>query len=183
MIDDIFLTQYWSGNHALYARLPKDTTPLGQARLRYFLINKDELLSYFPRKKRAERVSIVLYHDRLLKVLAIGQPSKNLMKYYDIRLDEAGNEIPDTHLLVLDPRKRAVKKRIQEVRLWVSRERSLPVRMQYREPDGDMTTISFEDVRFNPEIAASVYKIEIPKDVPIRRGFSGFADGREKNQG
>ncbi len=150
---------------------------------RYFLISKNELLSYFPLKKKAEKVSIALYHDRLLKVLAIGQPSKNLMKYYDLRLEERENPVPDTHLLVLEPRKRTVKKRIQEIRLWVSRDRSLPVRMQYREPDGDTTTISFEDVRFNPEIASSVYRIEIPKGVPIRRGFSGIADRTEKDQG
>jgi len=40
LIDDLFLTQYWSGNHALYGKLQKDTTPLGKARLRYFWINK-----------------------------------------------------------------------------------------------------------------------------------------------
>jgi hypothetical protein len=40
IMDDVFLVQYWSGNQALYARLQKDTTPLGKARLRYFWINK-----------------------------------------------------------------------------------------------------------------------------------------------
>jgi hypothetical protein len=39
-IDDIFLTQYWSGNHALWDKLRKDKTPLGKARLHYFWINK-----------------------------------------------------------------------------------------------------------------------------------------------
>src|SRR5450432_165027 len=40
VVDDIFLTQYWSGDRALEARLRKDTTPLGKARLHYFRINK-----------------------------------------------------------------------------------------------------------------------------------------------
>jgi hypothetical protein len=40
LIDDLFLTQYWRGNHALYAKLRKDKTPLGKARLHYFWINK-----------------------------------------------------------------------------------------------------------------------------------------------
>lgn len=150
---------------------------------RYFLISKDELLSYFPSKRRAERVSIGLYHDRLLKVLAIGQPSKNLLKYYEIHLDETGNDIAGTHLLILSPRKRMVKKRIAELRLWVNQSSSLPVRMQYREPDGDSTTVSFEDVRFNPQIAASVYKIEIPKDIQIKKGFSGVTENKDKGQG
>jgi hypothetical protein len=40
LVDDIFLTQLWSGNQAMYARLKKDTTPLGKARLDYFWLNK-----------------------------------------------------------------------------------------------------------------------------------------------
>jgi hypothetical protein len=40
VIDDLFLTQLWSGNHELLARLEKDKSPLGQARLHYFRIEK-----------------------------------------------------------------------------------------------------------------------------------------------
>lgn len=40
VIDDIFMTQYWSGNHATYAKVKKDMTPLGQARAEYYWINK-----------------------------------------------------------------------------------------------------------------------------------------------
>jgi hypothetical protein len=41
LIDDIYMTQLWgAANHALHARLKKDTSPLGKARLRYFWINK-----------------------------------------------------------------------------------------------------------------------------------------------
>ena len=40
LVDDIYLTQLWSQNHALWARLKKDDSPLGQARLDYFWLNK-----------------------------------------------------------------------------------------------------------------------------------------------
>lgn len=40
VIDDIFLTQLWSGNAALHAKLEKDASPLGRARLHYFNLNK-----------------------------------------------------------------------------------------------------------------------------------------------
>src|SRR5579863_9623960 len=40
VLNDIFLTQMWSGNHALDAKLHRDTTPLGKARLDYFWLNK-----------------------------------------------------------------------------------------------------------------------------------------------
>jgi hypothetical protein len=40
VIDHIFLGQMWSGNYELLAKLQKDHTPLGLARLRYFELNK-----------------------------------------------------------------------------------------------------------------------------------------------
>jgi peptidase M49-like protein len=40
LIDDLYMTQLWKGGHALHARLQKDKSALGNARLRYFWINK-----------------------------------------------------------------------------------------------------------------------------------------------
>ena len=54
VIDDIFLKQVWSGNVALRAKLAKDTSPLGKARLHYFDLNKgpwselDEQTAFLP---------------------------------------------------------------------------------------------------------------------------------------
>ena len=53
-IDDIFLTQLWSGNHELLAMLGRNKSPLGKARLHYFRINKspwsdlDEHAAFLP---------------------------------------------------------------------------------------------------------------------------------------
>jgi hypothetical protein len=40
VLNHIFMDQLWSGNRELYAKLQKDTSPLGQARLHYFWLNK-----------------------------------------------------------------------------------------------------------------------------------------------
>ena len=54
ILNDIFLQQLWSGNEALYAKLQRDTTPLGKARLHYFWINKapwsdlDDFAAFLP---------------------------------------------------------------------------------------------------------------------------------------
>jgi Peptidase family M49 len=40
VLNEIFMKQLWSGNLNLYARLQKDATPLGKARLHYFWLNK-----------------------------------------------------------------------------------------------------------------------------------------------
>jgi hypothetical protein len=54
ILDSIFMQQMWDGNPALYAKLQKDTSPLGKARLHYFWINKnpwsdlDEYQAFLP---------------------------------------------------------------------------------------------------------------------------------------
>jgi len=40
ILDGIFMQQYWSGDQALYAKLLRDKSPLGRARLHYFWLNK-----------------------------------------------------------------------------------------------------------------------------------------------
>ncbi len=40
VVDDLFITQLWSGNAALRKKLDEDKSPLGQARLHYFMLNK-----------------------------------------------------------------------------------------------------------------------------------------------
>ncbi len=49
ILNDIYMDQLWSGDRALYAKLQKDRTALGKARLVYFWINKgpwDDLNGY-----------------------------------------------------------------------------------------------------------------------------------------
>ncbi len=52
--DALFMRQMWAGNEALLLRLMEDTTPLGRARLDYFLINRgpwsrlDEDVAFIP---------------------------------------------------------------------------------------------------------------------------------------
>src|SRR5579871_317424 len=40
IFDDIFMNQLWDGNHALFVKVQRDASPLGEARLHYYLINK-----------------------------------------------------------------------------------------------------------------------------------------------
>lgn len=54
LTNDVFMDQLWSGNLALYHKLQQDKSPLGQARLHYFWINKspwseiDEHVAFLP---------------------------------------------------------------------------------------------------------------------------------------
>jgi hypothetical protein len=68
-----FMEQYWSGNLALYAKLQKDKTPLGAARLHYFWINKgpwsslDGNLAFLPGVPEVKLPGANLYPENMTK--------------------------------------------------------------------------------------------------------------------
>ena len=73
VFNDIFLTQMWSGNHALYAKLRSDTTPLGKARLDYFWLNKspwseiDDHTAFLPDVPRKKLLGANFYPEDMTR--------------------------------------------------------------------------------------------------------------------
>lgn len=139
-----------------------------------FVIADDQYTGYFPSRKQAERRDVRRWGEQLFRFLGIGQASDELAKFYDIRLDdEARND--DTVLLVLDPRKKRVRKRMESVLFWVDRQSWLPVRVQYSSHNGNTRVIEFETMDINPELSASLYEVDLPDDVEISKGFSALS--------
>ena len=73
LLDDVFLQQYWSGNTSLYAKLQKDKTALGKARLNYFWINKgpwsalDEFEPFIPSVPARKPLGANFYPEDMTK--------------------------------------------------------------------------------------------------------------------
>src|SRR5262249_4958523 len=73
LVDDIFMTQYWSADHDLYHQLAKDNTPLGKARQRYFWINKgpwsslDEQRAFLPNVPSRKPLGANFYPEDMSK--------------------------------------------------------------------------------------------------------------------
>ncbi|MCI0566814.1 MAG: outer membrane lipoprotein carrier protein LolA [Acidobacteria bacterium] len=142
---------------------------------RIFLITEDRFVAYYPNQKRAEEVPLSkLAGRRVFRVFGIGQTSEDLQKFFDISQAEPGDE-KDCYLLVLTPKRRRVKDRLQLVRFWVDGRTYLPRKLEYLESDGDSTLLSFANIRLNPEIAEGRFNVDIPKDVQISSTFSGFS--------
>jgi outer membrane lipoprotein-sorting protein len=78
-------------------------------------------------------------------------------------------------LLSLSPKRRRVKKRVDEVLFWLDAKTYLPKRVEYRAKDGTGRTIEFENIQINPDLAAGLYHVELPDDVTITDGFSGLS--------
>jgi outer membrane lipoprotein carrier protein len=147
---------------------------------RVFLITEDHYLAYYPARKKAEEVPLSKFAGRrVFRVFGIGQTAEDLSKFFEISLADPGPE-PRAHLLILTPRRQRVKDRLEVVRFWVDAESFLPRRLEYVESDGDSTTLTFHDIRINPEIADARFTVNLPQDVQITNTFSGFSGGGVK---
>ncbi len=73
IVNHIFMQQFWSGDVALYQQLQKDKSPLGQARLHYFWINKgpwseiDEHKAFLPGVPGKKPAGANLYPEDMSK--------------------------------------------------------------------------------------------------------------------
>jgi outer membrane lipoprotein-sorting protein len=139
-----------------------------------FVIAKNEYVGYFPNRKRAERRDIRRWSEQIFRFFGLGQASHELRNFYDIRLEEPGPSMKRTYLLVLDPKKRRIKKRVESVRFWVDRASLLPVKVEYRDKSGNTRVVRFERVQVNPDLSASLYRLKIPSDVTVTTGFTGL---------
>jgi outer membrane lipoprotein-sorting protein len=62
------------------------------------------------------------------------------------------------------------------VRFWIDSETLLPRRVEYDGSGGSSRLIEFESVQLNPDLAASLYRVDLPGDVTVTKGFSGLPD-------
>jgi len=147
-----------------------------------FVIANDTYTGYFPVRKQAERRDIRRWGEQLFRVLGIGQTSAQLAKFYKIQIVEEETPVAGRVLLVLDPKKRRVRKRMESVRFWIDEQTLLPVRIEYRTHSGSTRSIEFDHIEINPELSASLYVMELPPDVEITKGFSALSGLSDSSQ-
>jgi outer membrane lipoprotein-sorting protein len=140
-----------------------------------FVIAENEYTGYFPAQKRAEKRDVHRWREQLFRFLGVGQASSELAEFYEITLGQPGSDMAETYLLQLSPKKKRVRKRLDDVLLWIDRATYLPARVQYAGKSGTRRSITFEDVQVNPSLASSLYVVEIPPGVTVSEGFSALS--------
>ena len=104
LLDPLFIRQVWSGNVALQTKLEADRTPLGRARLHYFMLNDgpwsqlDENIAFLPDVPREKPPEAGHYPDGMTKeefeswvaTLPESEKQKATGFFYAVRRDNAG---------------------------------------------------------------------------------------------
>jgi hypothetical protein len=104
LLDPLFLRQVWSGNVALERKLEADRTPLGRARLHYFMLNDgpwsqlDENIAFMPGVPREKPPEAGHYPEGMTKqefeswvaTLPEAEKQKATGFFYAVRRDASG---------------------------------------------------------------------------------------------
>lgn len=124
------------------------------------------MTTWYPHLKKAERMEIKSFEDRIFRYLGAGTGAiRELGKYFDFRFieDRAKNE----YVLELDPKTRALEKRIRSITIWIDGKSYFTRGFEYVEGDGDLTRFEFHDIEMNPRLSADAFELAIPASVKV----------------
>jgi len=134
------------------------------------------LSTYLPGERVLERARVPKRRRRFLEFLVGTRPLDELLGHFRIAVSDPG--APGPWEVRLEPSSRQVARRVRGIVLRVDRELLLPVAVEYREADGDVTRFRFSDVRIDGEIPPERFELDVPPDVTVRAMGAGTSGGR-----
>jgi len=140
---------------------------------RTYVLADGKLIGWAPDRNEVERVSTKRYEKRLRRLIAIGEDAASIVKEFKVAL-AAESEVPGADELILVPRSHRVRKRVAEIRLWISRGDGLPHRIRYRSGDGDVVTLELVDIEINPKLPSTAFTLAIPPDAKVVEGLASL---------
>lgn len=150
------------------------------------LLAGDELLTYYPELKEAERFDVRKQKKRVFNHLIGEEGLGQLQKNFTIELieDDRGDRAPGvaSRMLHLVPRRRQLKRRIEFIDLWVRRSDNAPVQYYIAETTGDTTLFRLDEVEVNGDLPEGVFDLALPDDVTVTVRTGRDGSGRDDAQ-
>jgi outer membrane lipoprotein carrier protein len=131
------------------------------------LIDGDEMITWFRDLEQAERVKVGRRSQRVLEYLGATSPLDDMLQYFSVSLT-LPDDVTQPYLLELSPLFDKVAKRLQGVTIWIGAEHFLPIRLRYVDADGDVTDLSFENLRINGSLPVERFDLRLPESVNVR---------------
>ncbi len=147
-----------------------------QPETRVYVLDGGSLTGWIPSKNQVEKVNVKRYEQRLRRMVAFGQESKQLVRDFTVALADRPS-VAGTDELVLVPKSRRLRHRIQQVRLAVDRTSGMPRRIEYRTADGNAVALDVEGIELNRGLAADTFALRIPPGARVVEGLSSLGFG------
>jgi outer membrane lipoprotein-sorting protein len=125
------------------------------------------LTTYYPDLRKAEKVDVKRFEDRIFKYMGATGAIDELARYFDFTFTDSKSK--PVYILDLTPKNRAVSKRVQRIKLWIDKTTFLTSRIEYVEGDGDITRYEFTNTRINEPVPTSRFALTLPSNVKIEQ--------------
>lgn len=131
------------------------------------LIDKGKVLIYEPRIKRLQEIDLGKNRAQAEFLLTgVGQSSANLTNTYDVKfLREDTVSGVKASVLELKPKSNKVSAMFTQILLWIDPAIGLPIQTRLTESSGDYLTFQLDNIKINPKLSDSTFKLNVPEDV------------------
>jgi len=129
------------------------------------LIANGTLTTYYPDLRKAERIEVKQYQDRIFKYMGASGAIDELGAWFNFTFTNTSDK--PYFVLDLDPKSKTVAKRVRHLRIYIDRKTFLTTQFEYTEGDGDKTRYEFTNVKVNAPVESSRFSLQLPSSVRV----------------
>lgn len=131
------------------------------------LISDGWLTTYYPTLKKAERIEVKRYQDRIFRYMVASAALEELGKYFNFTFIESKKD--PFYVLELTPKTKVVERRVKRIKIWIDTKTHLTNKFEYVEGDGDVTRYAFSNIRINAPLASQTFALNLPANVKVEQ--------------
>lgn len=129
------------------------------------LIANGVLTTYYPDLRKAERIEVKQYQDRIFKYMGASGAIDELGAWFNFTFTNTANK--PYYVLDLDPKSKTIAKRVRHLRIYIDRKTYLTTQFEYTEGDGDKTRYEFTNIKLNEPVEQSRFTLALPSSVRV----------------
>jgi len=129
------------------------------------LIANGVLTTYYPDLRKAERIEVKQYQDRIFKYMGASGAIDELGAWFNFTFTNTADK--PYYVLDLDPKSKTVAKRVRHLRIYIDKKTYLTTQFEYTEGDGDKTRYEFTKIKTNEPIEQSRFTLALPSSVRV----------------
>ena len=131
------------------------------------LIADGTLTTYYPDLRKAEKIEVKRFQDRIFKYMGASGAIDELGAYFNFTFSNRA-DMP-TYVLDLSPKAKQIAKKVQHLRIWIDKKSYLTTKFEYTEADGDITRYEFTNIKVNQPISQSRFTLALPAGVRVEQ--------------
>jgi chaperone LolA len=132
------------------------------------LIADGWLTTYYPELKKAEKLEVKRFEDRIFRYVGASSGAlRELGRYFDFKFID--DRTKTAWVLELKPKTETVARRVRKLTIWIDRSTYLTTKFEYVEGDGDVTRYEFSNIETNVALPANQFTLELPSGVRVEQ--------------